>query len=79
MSRGRRSRGRWGHPARSLAIVLCRRQTAFKFETIGEQCGGMDYAAVSQAQHRMESKLRQERSLAAALKRMAKRVMNVEC
>ena len=33
-----------------------------KLKQIGERCGGMDYAAVSQAQHRMENKLRQERS-----------------
>ena len=38
----------------------------------------MDYAAVSQAQHRMENKLRQERPLAAALKRIAKRLANIE-
>jgi hypothetical protein len=50
-----------------------------EIEKIGEHCGGMDYAAVSQAQHRMENKLRQERSLAAALKRIAKRLANVEC
>ena len=37
----------------------------------------MDYAAVFQAQHPMENKLRQERSLAAAMKRIAKRLMNV--
>ena len=38
---------RWGHPARSLAIVLCRRHAAFKSRQIGEHCGGMDNAAVS--------------------------------
>ena len=69
---------RWGHPARSLAIVLCRRHTALRLKQIGEHCGGMDYAAVSQAQHRMENKLRQERSLAAAMKRINKRLAKVE-
>ena len=70
---------RWGHPARALAIVLCRRHTALKLKHIGEHCGGMDYAAVSQAQHRMENKLRLERPLAAVLKRITKRLTNVEC
>ena len=37
----------------------------------------MDYAAVSQAKHRMENKLRQERSLAPALKPIATRLTNV--
>ena len=29
-------RDRWGHPTRSLAIVLCRRHTSFKVKQIGE-------------------------------------------
>ena len=40
----------------------------------------MDYAAVSQAQNRMENKLCQDRALAAALRRITKnsRMWNVE-
>ena len=53
------------HPARSLAIVLSRRHTALTLREIGERCGGSDYAAVSQAQHRMETKLRENMPLAA--------------
>jgi len=39
---------------------------------IGERCGGSDYAAVSQARHRMETKLRENMPLAAIAKRIAK-------
>jgi len=72
-------RDRRGHPARSLAIVLCRRHTALKLQEIGTLCGGLDYAAVSQAKHRMENKLRQDPPLAKMADRIAKRIMNVEC
>jgi REP element-mobilizing transposase RayT len=71
-------RDRRGHPARSFAIVLSRRHTALKLKQIGEYCGGMDYAAVSQANHRMENTLRQNRDLAAAMRRIAKRITNGE-
>jgi len=63
---------RRGHPARSLAIVLSRRHTALTLREIGERCGGSDYAAVAQARHRMETKLRDNAHLAAIAKRIAK-------
>ena len=65
-------KNRRGHPARSLAIVLSRRHTALTLREIGERCGGSDYAAVSQAQHRMETKPRENMPLAAIAKRIAK-------
>ena len=65
-------KNRRGHPARSLAIVLSRRHTALTLREIGERCGGSDYAAVSQAQHRMETKLCENMPLAAIAKRIAK-------
>jgi len=65
---------RRGHPARSLAIVLSRRHTALTLHEIGERCGGSDYAAVAQACHRMETKLRTNASLAAIAKRIAKQL-----
>jgi putative transposase len=68
-------RDRRGHPARSLAIVLSRRHTALTLQEIGERCGGLDYAAVSQARHRMENKLRQTPRLAATAKRIAKQLL----
>jgi hypothetical protein len=49
----------------SLAIVLSRRHTGRALREIGERCGGSDYAAVSQAQHRMEMTLRHTPRLAA--------------
>jgi putative transposase len=69
-------KNRRGHPARSLAIVLCRRHTALKLNEIGERCGGSDYAAVSQAQHRMETKLRNDPRLTAIANRVTKRLMS---
>ena len=65
-------KSRRGHPARSLAIVLSRWHTALTLREIGERCAGSDYAAVSQAQHRMETKLRANMPLAAIAKRIAK-------
>ena len=65
-------KNRRGHPARSLAIVLSRRHTALTLREIGERCGGSDYAAVSHAQHQMETRLRENMSLAAIAKRIAK-------
>jgi putative transposase len=69
-------KNRRGHPARSLAIVLCRRHTALTLNEIGERCGGSDYAAVAQAQHRMETNLRNDTRLAAIANRITKRVMS---
>ena len=63
---------RRGHPARALAFVLSRRHTALTLREIGERCGGSDYAAVAQAQHRMEMKLRNHAPLAAIAKRIVK-------
>ena len=63
---------RRGQPARSLAIVLSRRHTALTLREIGERRGGSDFAAVSQAQHRMKTKLRENMPLAAIAKRIAK-------
>jgi hypothetical protein len=63
---------RRGHPARAIAIVLSRRHTALTLREIGEHCGGSDYAAVSQAQHRMKITLRNNARLAAIAKRIAK-------
>jgi chromosomal replication initiation ATPase DnaA len=57
-------KSRRGHPARSLAIVLSRRHTPLTLREIGERCGGSDYAAVSQAHHRMDTKLRNNAGLA---------------
>jgi hypothetical protein len=65
-------KNRRGHPARALAIVLSRRHTALTLREIGERCGGSDYAAVAQARHRMETKLRADSRLAAIAKRIAK-------
>jgi hypothetical protein len=83
VGRGRSGGGIWGtlgrpqesggHPARALAIVLCRRHTALKLNEIGERCGGSDYAVVSQAQHRTETKLRNDRRLTAIANRVTKR------
>ena len=70
---------RRGHPARALAIVLARRHTALKLKQIGEYCGGIDYAAVSQANRRMENTLRQNSDLEAVLKRITKQITNVKC
>jgi hypothetical protein len=41
---------------------------------IGERCGGSEYAAVSQANHRMEAKLRDNKQFAAVAKRIEKRL-----
>jgi hypothetical protein len=49
-----------------------------KLTEIGERCGGADYAAVSQAKHRMETKLRQDRLLATIANRIIK-AGNVIC
>jgi hypothetical protein len=57
-------KNRSGRPARSLAIVLSRRHTALTLREIGERCGGSDYAAVSQAHHRMDARLRNNARLA---------------
>jgi hypothetical protein len=65
-------KSRRGHPARSLAIVLSRRRTALTLRAIGERCSGSDYAAVAQAQHRMETKLRHNARLAAVADRITK-------
>jgi chromosomal replication initiation ATPase DnaA len=64
------------HPARGLAIVLRRRHTSLNLREIGERCGGSDYAAVSQAKHRTEAKLRDDKRLAARAERIAKRIMS---
>ena len=71
---------RRGHPARSLAIFLSRSHTALTLREIGEHCGGSDYAAVSQAKNRMETKLRNNARLAAIAKRITKQLpmSNVE-
>jgi site-specific DNA-cytosine methylase len=53
---------------------LGRRRTAFTLREIGEYCGGSDCAAVSQAKHRMERKLRDDTRLAAMAARIAKRI-----
>ena len=65
---------RRGHPARALAMVLSRRHTSLSLREIGEHCGGSDYAAISQAKHRMEAKLRDNKRLAAMVERIAKRL-----
>jgi REP element-mobilizing transposase RayT len=65
---------RRGHPARGLAIVLCRRHTALTLNEIGERLGGMDYAAVSQACHRMEQKMIKKLDLAATAELIAARL-----
>ena len=72
-------KSRRGHPGRSLAILMCRRHTALKLHEIGKRCGGWDYAAVSQANHRMENKLYQDRRLAAVAQRIEERLENVQC
>ena len=62
---------RRGHPARGLAMLLCRQHTELGLGEIGERCAGMDYAAVSQACHRMKEKISQDSRLAARAKRIA--------
>lgn len=69
---------RRGHPARALAIVLSRRHTSLSLREIGERRGGTDYAAVSQAKHRMEAKLHDDKRLAAMAERIAKRLIMSE-
>ena len=71
---------RRGHPARSLAIFLSRSHTALTLREIGEHCGGSDYAAVSQAKNRTETKLHANARLAAIAKRIVKQLSmsNVE-
>ena len=70
---------RHGHPARALAIVLCRHHTSLTLSEIGARLGGSDYAAVSQAQKRMEKKLRHDPALAVSARRIAKHPQKVEC
>ena len=70
---------RHGHPARALAIVLCRRHTSLTLSEIGARLGGSDYAAVSQAQKRMEKKLLHDPVLAVSARRIAKHLPKVEC
>jgi hypothetical protein len=65
-------KNRRGHPARSLAIVLSRRHTALTLREIGERCGGSDYAAISQAHHRMDTQLRNNARLAGIAARITK-------
>jgi hypothetical protein len=48
------AKSRREHSERSLAIVLSSRHTTLTLREIGERCGGLDYAGVSQAHHRME-------------------------
>ena len=73
-------RVRHGHPARALAIVLCRRHTSLTLSEIGARLGGSDYAAVSQAQKRMEKKLLHDPRLAVIARRITKHLqkLNVE-
>lgn len=73
-------RVRHGHPARALAIVLCPRHTSLTLSEIGARLGGSDYAAVSQAQKRMEKKLLHDPHLAVIARRIAKHLqkLNVE-
>ena len=51
-----------------------RRHTALKLKEIGEHCGRMDYAAVSQAHHRMTQQLAEDRRLATILGHITKRL-----
>jgi chromosomal replication initiation ATPase DnaA len=60
-------------------MVLCRRLTALSLREIGQCCGGLDYAAVGQAHHRMERKLATHRSLARIADRLTARLRNVKC
>ena len=71
---------RRGHPAKGLAILMCRRHTGLKLREIGERCHRMDYAAVSQACRRMEEKISRDPRLSARAKRITKqlRMYNVE-
>jgi chromosomal replication initiation ATPase DnaA len=70
-------KSRRGHPARSLAIVFSRRHIALTLLEIGKRCGGPDYAAIAQAQHRIETKLRHNARLAAVADRIARQLPNV--
>lgn len=60
-----------GHPGRDLLILLCRQHTGLKLKDIGDYCRGMDYAAVSQAHHRMKQRVQQTPSLAAIVNRVS--------
>ena len=67
-----------GHPARGMSILLSRRYTALKLAEIGEHCGGMDYAAVSDACKRMRKRAESDQALRKVIDRIENRIFNLE-
>lgn len=69
-----RRHGDWGRP---LALCLARRFCGLTLRDVGEQAGGMDYAAVSVMLKRFNLRVQKERKLRTALNR-AVDMLNVE-
>ena len=56
-------RNRHGHPARALVISIARRSCGMTLRQIGEELGGIDYAAVCMMDRRFQERLTRERAI----------------
>jgi hypothetical protein len=64
--------GRYGDWGRDVALAVGRECTGMTLKELGLAAGGLDYAAVSEAVRRMESRRKQDQSIKTAFNRVLK-------
>ena len=66
--------GAWG---KWLVLNLARRYSGMTLQELGNQMGGMDYAAVRVGLRRFDSRLKQDRKMRRAFKNIVEMLKNV--